>query len=118
NEAESPRVVAQHLRTEHTELYVTPEMARDVIPLLPQIYDEPFADSSQIPTFLVSQLARQHVKVSLSGDAGDELFGGYTRYFLALAFWLKLAWLLAFGRRLAVDVIMGIDFFPCNGLVR
>lgn len=92
---ESPHAfaVAQHLGTRHRLMRVNAAMARDVIPQLPSMYDEPFADASQIPTFLVCKAARQHVTVALSGDAGDELFGGYNRYLWGPLIWNQLAWI-------------------------
>lgn len=102
DEAAHARAVARHLGTNHTELHVPGQAALDVIPRLPTMFDEPFGDSSAIPTFLVAQLARRHVTVALSGDGGDELFGGYNRHFHGERIWRGLTAVpLAFRRAAA-----------------
>jgi len=90
NEAEQAKAVAKHLGTEHHEFYCTEDDFKEVIPLLPELYDEPFGDSSGIPTYLVSKMAREQVTVSLSADGGDEIFGGYTKYEITQNFYPKI----------------------------
>ena len=109
NEAGNAKAVARHLGTDHAELYVSPRQAMEVIPRLPKVYDEPFSDSSQIPTFLVSEMARQHVTVSLSGDAADELWGGYDRYFLASRLWRSFGKFPRFVRRFLAGAICSLS---------
>lgn len=109
DEAMHAKAVAAHLGTEHTELYVRPEDALAVIPRLPSIYCEPFGDSSQIPTFLISQLTRRQVTVALSGDGGDELFGGYNRYLGARTTWERMQRLPSFARQAGAGALRAMS---------
>ena len=115
---ESPfaRSVAKHLGTDHHEMRVNEKMAREVIPSLAWMYDEPFADSSQIPTYLICRSARQHVTVALSGDAGDELFGGYNRYFWGPRIWNKLNFLPLGARKLIGSALATVPIEGWNAL--
>ncbi len=108
NEAIYAKAIAKHLGTDHVELYVSSSDAIETIPDLPKLYDEPFADSSQIPTYIVCRQAHSQMKVALSGDAGDELFGGYNRYFWARRIWNKVSWLPRPLRSGLADVICAI----------
>lgn len=118
DEAVYAKAVAAHLGTDHTELYVTARDALDVIPRLPTMYDEPFADSSQIPTALLAGMARQHVTVALSGDAGDELFAGYNRYLLADHVWKRLSRVPLPARRAIARALLAMPAAGWNALAR
>ena len=123
NEANYAKKVAQYLKTDHTELYVSPSTVLDTLSNLPEIYDEPFSDPSQIPTYLVSKMTSNYVKVSLSGDAGDEIFGGYNRYIFINKLWKILSITPLFLKSLGSKAITSIRpdtwnrFFQANSLV-
>jgi len=116
NEAKHAKAVAQHLGTEHTELYVRPTEAMEVIPRLPEMYDEPFADSSQIVTFLIARLAREHVTVCLSGDGGDEVFGGYNRHIWNSRVWKSIRWVPRSVRMAAARAICRVPPYRWDAL--
>ncbi|MDE5824399.1 MAG: asparagine synthase C-terminal domain-containing protein, partial [Lachnospiraceae bacterium] len=118
NEAVYAKEIAQHLGTEHTELYITAEDAKAVIPKLSWIFGEPFADSSQIPTYLVSKMTREHVTVSLSGDAGDELFCGYTSYSSIDRIWGKMKNCPYGIRRFASSLLVGNPLIKKNQILQ
>ncbi len=117
DEAPYARAVARHLGTEHTEIYISSNEAAEVIPQLPAIYDEPFADSSQIPTYLVSKFARKHVTVALSGDGGDEVFGGYNRYIRGPALWNTLSAVPLGARMMAAKLLLTAHDALANKIV-
>jgi asparagine synthase (glutamine-hydrolysing) len=116
DEAVHARTLAAHLGTEHTELRLSASDALGLIPQLPSMYDEPFADSSQLPTHLVMKLARQHVTVALSGDAGDEFFGGYNRYFLGPRAWRRIGWMPAPLRHAVGAALTALPAHTLNAL--
>ncbi|NKB75741.1 MAG: asparagine synthase (glutamine-hydrolyzing) [Gammaproteobacteria bacterium] len=105
NEAPYAKAVAEHLNTDHHEQIVSAKEVMDIIPDLAQIYDEPFGDSSQLPTILVSRMAREHVTVCLSGDGGDELFGGYERYYWAEKVWRCCGWMSQTSRGIVASLL-------------
>ncbi len=113
NEAMHARAVAQHLKTEHTEFYTSPQDALNIIPDLPLIYDEPFADPSQIPTYLVSKLAKKYVTVTLSGDGGDELFYGYSHYISTVNRWKQINCLPQSLKNLAITTLSKVTSKDC-----
>ncbi len=117
NEAEDARRIAEHLGTEHTELYVTARDGLATIPSLPHLWDEPFADASQVPTLLVSRMARRSVTVCLSGDGGDELFGGYSRYLWTRDTWRRIGWLPPALRRALAGAVTAVSPGAWNRLL-
>ena len=118
DESAHAKAVAKHLGTDHTELFVTPQDARNVITELPHWYDEPFADSSQIPTLLLSRLTRDHVTVALSGDGGDEVFAGYNRYFWATNIWNNTYRIPGFVRSMAASLIKSVPPLGWDGFAK
>lgn len=118
DEAGYGQAVARHLGTEHTELRIGPGDALALIPALPALYDEPFADSSQLPTHLIAQRARRHVKVLLTGDGGDELFGGYTRHLWAGRLWRAARWMPPVARRGLSRAIRGVPPAAWDAVLR
>ncbi len=118
DESPAAKAVAEHLGTDHTELVLTPKQVQDAVPTISGVHDEPFADSSQVPTFLVAQMARRDVTVALSGDGGDEIFGGYNRYFQGPRVWTNASRLPGPLRRLAGGALASIPGGLVNGAVR
>lgn len=117
NEAQHAKKIAQYLGTNHTELYCNEKHFEEIIPTMPEMYDEPFGDPSGIPTFLVSKLARKYVTVSLSADAGDEIFTGYNRYLFAEQMFSKLRYLPNFTRGWIANWVRNLDFNRANTLL-
>jgi len=116
DESSYARAVALQLGTDHSELFVTAAQAQAVIPKLPTIYDEPFADASQIPTYLVCKMARQQVTVALSGDAGDELFGGYQHYMRGARIWANMSWLPYRSRKMLGKIVGAVPVSAWDGI--